>query len=129
MYKPASCETAYAIGLTIVDPANAIKYKPHNYWRNGQTHYDSGRVGKYILYDSNAVYNNLVNGKPTMVEFEHDNSVHWVIVIGVRAGAMIDNLQYSDFIIIDPQDGYEKYLIDAYRFSAHKGSLHMKLFY
>ena len=51
-----------------------------------------------------------MQGKPTLVHYYYNDSQHWVLVIGIRSGALIDRLQYSDFTVVDPWGGAEKNL-------------------
>lgn len=101
--------TAYAIGYSIIDKRN---YSPVNFW-NGRMAYDSlGRCGGYICgFNAADIYNNLKNGKPSLLHYGYGNSgQHWVTIIGIRSGANVNNLQPSDFIVIDPSGGGKKML-------------------
>ena len=74
----------------------------------------------YPSFDANIVYSQLRAGKPTLIHYVWGEQ-HWVCVIGVRAGATINNLQPSDFIVIDPASGTEKALTECSWFgSAYK---------
>ncbi len=124
------CATAYAIGLSIV---NGRSYNPESFWRYKSTYYDQGRVNNYTSYNAATIYNNLLAGKPTMVHYEYIKSngkhgEHWVLVIGIRSGANKNNIQFSDFTIIDPWGGAEKNLTSAGYFGS-RTSVGMKTFY
>ncbi len=106
------CATAYAIGLSIITGAN---YNPESFWGNGGANFTMGHVNNWTTFNANTIYNNLLQGKPSLVHVyyyknEYTTGEHWVLVIGVRAGAQANNLQYSDFTIIDPWGGAEKNL-------------------
>ena len=105
------CATAYATGLSII---TGQSYNPESFWYGQTTHYTQGHVGNTTAFDANAIYNNLLAGKPTMVHYEYYKgdytSEHWVLIIGVRDGAQQNSLQYSDFTVIDPWGGAEKNL-------------------
>ena len=87
-----------------------------------------------LLTEKNAttIYNNLLAGKPTMVHYKYykgnGTSEHWVLVIGVRSGAIISNIQFSDFTVIDPWGGVEKSLSCVGYFGS-RYSMGMKTFY
>ena len=77
-----------------------------------------------MAFDANAIYNNLLAEKPTMVHYEYYKgdytSEHWVLIIGVRDGAQQNSLQYSDFTVIDPWGGAEKNLIQNRELKVNK---------
>lgn len=107
------CAVSYAVGLSIL---NGTAYDPTQFWRNKTTYYDLGRVGAYVSFDANTVYNNLKAGKPTMVHYMYSSGgEHWVLINGIRAGANTTNLQYSDFYAIDPQSGDQRPLNSCYK--------------
>lgn len=123
-YNAGCCATAYAIGLSIVtgQPTNPIKY-----WYDGETHYDDGHRSGWISYDSKNIYESLVSGKPTVLAYIYAESPasqtdadHFVIITGIRDGADISNLQYSDFIVIDPASGTERCLSDSWKFNPNR---------
>lgn len=109
------CAMAYAIGLSIV---NNCSYDPTIFWRNGLTYYDAGGVGANIDFNAQSVYDNLANGKPTMLNYGYaTGGQHWVLIIGVKQGAQRGNLALSDFIVIDPNYGTEMELTSSYKFT------------
>ncbi len=112
--------TAYAIGYSIVDKKN---YNPVSFW-NGQYAVDAlGRCGAYTSgFNTGAIYNALKNGKPSLLHYYYGSGgQHWVTIIGVKNGANVNNLQASDFIVIDPATGTERYLSDCYKFGSVQG--------
>ncbi|MCR5105553.1 MAG: hypothetical protein K6B68_14050 [Eubacterium sp.] len=123
------CATAYATGLSIV---TGRSYNPESFWRYKCTYYDQGHVNAYTSYNATTIYNNLLAGKPTMVHYKYykgnGTSEHWVLVIGVRSGAIKSNIQFSDFTVIDPWGGAEKSLSSVGYFGS-RYSMGMKTFY
>ena len=111
------CATAYATGLSVI---TGRSYNPENFWRNSGANYDEGHVNDPVNIDAKTVYNNLMQGKPTLVHYYYNDSQHWVLVIGIRSGALIDRLQYSDFTVVDPWGGAEKNLTSVGYWSDRK---------
>ena len=112
--------TAYAIGYSIVDKRN---YNPVSFWTGSQAYDALGRCGAYTPgFNSGAIYNALKNGKPSLLHYYYaGGGQHWVTIIGVRSGANTNNLQASDFIVIDPATGTERYLSNCYKFGSVQG--------
>ena len=99
------CAMSYAIGLSIV---NRQAYNPTSFWYGGTTHYNKGGVGAGVSpFDAGRVYRALQNGKPTMINYRYKNNTgqHWVLIMGIRGGADINQLTYDDFYAIDPVTG------------------------
>ena len=99
------CAMSYAIGLSIV---NRQAYDPTSFWYGGTTHYNKGGIGADISsFDAGTVYRALQNGKPTMINYRYANNTgqHWVLIMGIRGGADINQLTYDDFYAIDPVTG------------------------
>lgn len=111
------CATAYAIGYSIVDKKN---YVPTQFWAGKEAYDPIGRCGAYTNgFNKKEIYDNLKNGKPSLIHYYYagNSGQHWVTVIGVRAGANPNDLQASDFIVIDPASGTEKKLSECKKFS------------
>ena len=117
-YSGPCCAYAYGIGLSIVLKQNV---NPMQFYYDGLAHYDWGRVGAYHSYNATEIYNALKNGKPTMVHYTYSGGQHWVLIVGIKNGANINNIQYSDFICIDSATGSEYALTSAYRFGNIQG--------
>lgn len=99
------CAMSYAIGLSIV---NRQAYNPTSFWYGETTHYNKGGIGADISpFDAGTVYRALQNGKPTMINYRYANNTgqHWVLIMGIRGGADINQLTYDDFYAIDPVTG------------------------
>ena len=122
---------AYTIGLSILgvgnyNPTQFYMLSPDDVWQcyttKGHINYPSSP------FDATSIYNNLKQGKPALVHYVWGGGQHWVCVIGVRAGATINSLQPSDFIVIDPSGGAEKMLSSCGSFG-QRNSLEMRLMY
>lgn len=62
------------------------------------------------------LYNNLNEGTPVMIALSKSNNLnsnHNVVVVGIRQGADINNLQKSDFLVADPNGGVVRTLAEA----------------
>lgn len=112
--------TAYAIGLSIVTKE---AHDSSKYFYNGYAHYDDGGIviqpdgnSETTYVYSSVIYEHLKEGKPTAIHYGHDapGGEHYVLVVGIRAGADPNNLTLSDFIIVDPADGRTKPWDEAY---------------
>lgn len=75
---------------------------------------DSGKRSKKdqlkILYD------NLQEGTPVMIALSSSKnkySTHYVVVVGIREGADVNNLQKSDFLVADPNGGVIRTIDEA----------------
>jgi len=125
-YSGPCCAYAYAIGLSVLLKQS---FDPFTFYYGGLCHYDKGHVGEYLAFDGAAIYANLKAGKPTMVHYRFGKGgQHWVVVIGVNSGALIDRLSPGDFIVIDPNYGDERQMTQALGY-ATSNSYAMKLFY
>lgn len=109
------CTMAYATGLSIITGQNV---EPTQFWYGGLNHWDWGHVSAKTGYDPSTIRDALSNGYPTLVHYCYVNNSgeHWVLVVGVRAGAA-GAPSYDDLIIIDPVDGHEKALAQAWKFN------------
>ena len=113
---------AYAFGLSIVtggaynpndfyyaDPGGSVKY----------AHYTRGHAGSYEPFDRNKVYEALKQGRPTMVHlYAGGGNQHWVLINGVRGGAIAQMLQDSDFTVLDSGYGDQRKLTSALCYGA-----------
>ena len=76
-------------------------------------------------FDVNEIYSAMQEGHPTMVHYKYTDAngdgksdgEHWVVVVGIREGANVNNLSISDLIVIDPAYGDERLLTESYRFN------------
>lgn len=117
-YSGPCCAYAYAIGLSIVMNTSV---DPFRFYYQGEAHYDWGRVNNYRYagtFSTSDIYNALKNGKPTMIHYTYPGNQHWVLIMGIRAGANPNNISYSDFYCIDSATGAEVPLTSAYRFTS-----------
>jgi len=113
-YSGPCCAYAYGIGLSIILQKNI---DPMQFYYGGYAHFDLGHVGGYTAYNATTVYDALLGGNPVMLHYTYPNSEHWVLIIGINGGVSTNNIQYRDFIVIDPASGAEKSLTDAWQFS------------
>ena len=116
---------AYTVGLSALGVG---EYNPTAFFA-GQCYTTKGHINyPSSPFDATSIYNNLKAGKPALVHYIWSGGQHWVCVIGIRAGAPINNLQPSDFIVIDPSGGAEKMLSSCGSFGL-RSSLEMRLMY
>jgi len=120
-YNAGCCAVAYAAGISIV---TGQPCDPTQFWYDGYTHYDAGHRTEWQSYDSERIYNELKNGHPFQLAYiystsplEQTDADHFVLVTGVREGADVKNLQYSDFIALDPATGREVPLNETWKFN------------
>jgi len=125
-YNAGCCAMSYAIAVSIVTQKDV---DPTKYWRNGpwgyQTYYDDN-AADWVGFDVNKIHSALQEGKPTMVHYKYADSngdgksdgEHWVVVVGIREGANVNNLSMSDLLVIDPAYGDERPLTETYRFNS-----------
>lgn len=114
-YNAGCCALAYAVGLSIV---NGEPVDPTKYWYNGTTNYEKDTV-TWASYDASEIISELRNGKPTMLHYLYgERGEHWVLIIGVRNGANPNNLNMSDFEVLDPAYGDIRLLTDSYKFNS-----------
>ena len=72
-------------------------------------------------------YDQIINGKPSIIYANRSYGPHAVLVVGVREGADPCNLSSSDFLVVDPWDGATKSLSDVgyngnYRIGTYNGA-------
>lgn len=115
------CCTAAAIGASIVtgipqDPTTLRDGNNLLVW-NAFSKMVGKTMSKEYGFETGRCYSGLKAGRPTLVGW--GNNDHWVVIIGIRAGANTSNLSYGDFIAIDPSDGQTKNLENCLRFSKY----------
>ena len=120
-YNAGCCAVAYAAGISIV---TGQAYDPTQFWYDGYTHYDAGHKSGWQSYDSEHIYNELKSGHPFQLAYiyassplEQTDADHFVLITGIRDGADIKHLQYSDFIALDPATGSEVPLNESWKFN------------
>jgi len=105
-----------AISEQFVSPADQNKI-PWNSLNMSLSSWVPGKVNQ--IADKNEallkVYKNLAKGRPSVVRlgFDEKQSAHYVTIIGVKYGANPANLSESDFWIVDPTDGAQRWLRDV----------------
>ena len=116
------CAVSYAIALSII---NKQPYNPDKYWNAAaqQTEYTDGGIEYYNScserpFDTNEICEKIKEGKPTVIHYmyEENKGQHYVTVVGIREGAIISDLGYSDILAIDPATGTVRPLSDCYNF-------------
>ena len=102
-YSGPCAAYAYATGLSIITKQS---YDPMSFYYNGEAHYTAGHVMGYEQdFDAAEIYRRLQQGLPTMVHYEYPDSQHFVLIAGIREGAIPQALEYGDFLIIDSDPG------------------------
>lgn len=116
-YSGDCCATAYAAGLSII---TGESHDSDKYYVGGECNWGDGNVkDETTSFDDSScktIYQNLKAGKPTIVHYTHGKSGtqgvdwdnHYVLVVGIKDGADLNNLTLDDFIFLDPADGQVK---------------------
>lgn len=123
-YNAGCCAVAYAAGLSIVT-GNA--YNPTQFWYGGLTHYDAGHKSGWEDFNADKIYQELQAGHPFQIAYiysdspiEQTDADHFVLIIGVKEDANFKNLQFEDFIVIDPAYGDERLLTSSWNFNTNR---------
>jgi hypothetical protein len=113
------CAFAYAAGLTIV---TGKKYDGMTFYKNGSAHYTKGHVGGYTKPSFSGIGNSLLNKKmPVMLHYKWSpKGEHWVLAVGLKAGADPKNLKAKDIIVLDSATGKQVTLNKATCYSKSK---------
>lgn len=115
-FANAGCmAVAYAAAYSMID---GKAYDPRKFWTGVMATDSLGRFSGWKNISDNSykeIYNDLENGKPTLLHFSHGSQGggHWVAVKGIKDGADYNNLTENDFLVIDPVTGTEVSLHDA----------------
>ena len=116
------CAFAYAMGLNIVRGTNydGMQFYYGKPGENEMAHYDKGGIGAYEKSPSFGRIGSVImdNKKPVMIHYTYTKSngsegQHWVLGVGIRAGANTKNLSAADIIVLDPATGNQCLLSEA----------------
>lgn len=120
-YNAGCCAVAYAAGISIV---TGKPCDPTQFWYDGYTHYDAGHRSNWQPYNTGKIYNDLKCGHPFQLAYIYDSSPadqtdadHFVLITGIKKGANTNNLQYEDFVALDPATGREVPLNEVWKFN------------